>query len=76
MGYRLPSRDVLAPEPNRLGAASRPPAGVWLLGTCSLRAWTYVPLVRMLQRHVPSALVPRSFAATAVVSNSVDRHGA
>jgi hypothetical protein len=70
------SRDVPAPGPIRLAAARRPPAGVRLLGTCSLGVWTKVPLVRAPQRHVQSALVPRSFAATMAVARSLRSHGA
>jgi hypothetical protein len=63
------SRDVPAPRPIRLAAATRPPAGVWLLGTCSLGAWTKAPLVRVPQLHVQSSPVPRSFAATTAVAD-------
>jgi hypothetical protein len=68
MEYRRPSRDVPAPRPNRLGAASRPPAGIRLLGACSLRTQTRVPLVCEPQRCIPSVLGPRSFVATTAVA--------
>jgi hypothetical protein len=66
--YRRPSRDVLAPRPNRLGVASRPPAGIRLLGTCSLRTRTRVPLVYEMQRCIPLVPGPQSFVATTAVA--------
>jgi hypothetical protein len=57
-----PSRDVPTPRPIRLAAANQPPAGVWLLGTCSLGTWARAPFVRMLQRHVQSASPPTTLS--------------